>query len=493
MKVLLIYPEYPATFWSFKYALPFINKKASLPPLGLLTVSSLLPEDWQKKLVDMNIDHLKDEDIKWADLIFISGMIVQKRSAQSVINRVKAFNKKVIAGGPLFTTGHKDFYNVDSFILNEGEVTIPLFLEDLRSGRLKPVYSSAEKPDISKTPVPDWSLIKTKNYASLSLQVSRGCPFNCDFCDIIIMYGRVPRLKEADQIIQEMEAIHASGWRGNVFVVDDNFIGNKMKIKIVLRRLAEWMKEKKYPFVLNTEGSIDLANDEELMDLMLEANFNSVFIGIETPDEETLKSCGKYQNTKKDLVEKIKIIQRKGIEVQAGFIVGFDNDHHGTFQNIINFIQKSGIVTAMVGLLSAMPETALYKRLHKSNRIVTGASGNNTDFTLNFIPKMNKQKLIEGYKTILNTIFEPHHFYKRIVVFLKEYKSVAKFKRINILVQFKAFFRSLWQFGITGRGKHHFWKMFFWTLFKKPRLLVRAITLSVYGYHFREVLVRIED
>ncbi len=489
MKILLVYPEYPATFWSFKYALPFVSKKAGVPPLGLLTVSALLPPEWEKRLVDMNAHKLKDEDLKWADYVFVSGMIVQKKSAQEAINKAKSFGKFVVAGGPLFTGAHTDFYNVDTFVLNEGEVTIPMFLSDLKSGSIKPMYFSNEKPDISKTPVPDWSLINVKEYVSLCIQISRGCPFNCDFCDIIIMNGRVPRVKEPGQIIREFDAMYSTGWRGSLFVVDDNFIGNRAKVKDILNEIIVWMKNKRYPFTLYTEASINLADDDELMELMRKANFNSVFVGIETPDEEALKSCGKLQNTKKDMVEKVKVLQRNGLQVQAGFIVGFDTDTSKTFDNMVKFIQKSGIVTAMVGILTALPETSLYKRLQEAGRIIKRTTGDNTDFTMNFIPKMNKEKLIEGYKHILNTIFAPKNYYKRIIIFLKEYKGTAKVRKLNFKLWIQASAKSIWKLGIKGEGKFYFWQMFFWTLFRKPNLMVDAMTLSIYGFHFRAVLV----
>jgi radical SAM superfamily enzyme YgiQ (UPF0313 family) len=488
MKVLLIYPEYPATFWSFKHALPFINKKVSLPPLGLLTVASLIPVEWEKKLVDLNASELTDKDIIWADYVFISGMVVQRKSAKEVIKRAKSFGKTVVAGGPLFTNDYHDFDNVDSFVLNEGEVTIPLFLKDLEENNIKHVYTSDERPDLASTPVPDWSLINFKDYASMSMQISRGCPFNCDFCDIIIMNGRVPRLKSPEQVIREMDALYETGWHGGVFIVDDNFIGNKIEAKKILDSIVLWMEEKKRPFTLFTEASINLADDEKLMRLMQRANFDSVFIGIETPEEEGLMSCGKLHNTKKDLIEKVKIIQQNGLEVQGGFILGFDTDTPNTFDNMIKFIQKSGIVTAMVGLLHAIPETQLYKRLHREERIVAVPTGDNTDFSLNFIPAMNLESLMKGYKKVLDTIFSPKHYNKRIITYLKEYKKVAVNSKLTFRMQMRALSRTIWKIGITGNGKFHFWKLMFWTIFRKPNLIPEAITHSIYGYHYRTVL-----
>jgi radical SAM superfamily enzyme YgiQ (UPF0313 family) len=488
MKVLMVYPEYPATFWSFKHALPFVNKKASLPPLGLLTVASLLPAEWEKRVIDLNVAKLKDRDIEWADHVYVTGMIVQKKSAQEVISRAKAKGKFVVAGGPLFTTGYNEFANVDCFVLNEGEITIPMYLKDIETGNLKHMYTSAEKPAVSAIPIPEWDLLNTKDYASLAMQISRGCPFNCEFCDIIVINGRVPRVKTPAQVRAEFDAIYASGWRGSVFVVDDNFIGNKTQVKLILKEISAWMDEKKRPFTLYTEASIDLADDEELMKLMQTANFNSVFVGIETPEEASLLSCGKVQNTGKNLEQKVKILQRNGFQVQGGFIVGFDTDTNKTFDNMIKFIQKSGIVTAMVGLLSALPETKLYKRLQEAGRILKMPTGNNTDFTMNFLPKMDKEKLIEGYKKVLDSIFSPKNYYDRIITFLREYNKVATETKLTVGTKIQALVKAIWRLGIWGEGKIHFWKMFFWTAFKKPELLAEAITLAIYGFHYRRVM-----
>lgn len=488
MKILLIYPEYPDTFWSYKHALTFIHKKASLPPLGLLTVSSLLPENWEKKLIDLNVNKLTDEDIVNADLVMISSMIVQINSVKEIIRRVKSFGKFLIAGGPLFSSLYKDFPEVDCFVLNEGEITVPLFLKDFAVNDVKRLYKSAIRPDISKTPLPDWSLIDMNDYASMAIQVSRGCPFSCDFCDIIIMNGRVPRVKEPGQVIAELNAIYDTGWRGGVFIVDDNFIGNRKKVKAILQEISVWMKEHKKPFSLSTEASITVADDPEIIELLKESNFSGLFVGIETPDEDSLKSCGKYQNTGKDLKQKVNVLQRNGLEVKGGFIVGFDTDSAGTFDRMIEFIQKSGIVTAMVGLLHALPKTKLYKKLKKDGRILSAATGNNTDSTLNFIPVINKDILLEGYRKILDTIYHPKFYYKRIITYLGEYEGLAKGSKFSVKLMILAITRSFWQMGVIDSGNFYFWKMIFWTMLHKPKLISEAITQSIYGHHYRTVL-----
>jgi len=489
MKVLLIYPEYPDTFWSYKHALSFIHKKASLPPLGLLTVSSLLPKSWDKKLIDLNVSELKNEDICNADIVLISSMIVQVNSVREIIKKVKSFDKFIVAGGPLFSTLYNDFPEVDCFVLNEGEVTIPLFLEDFENGKVKQIYTSGVRPDISKTPIPDWALINQNDYASMALQVSRGCPYSCDFCDIIIMNGRIPRVKNAEQVIAELDAIYNTGWRSSVFIVDDNFIGNRKKVKLILKKIALWMKNHNRPFVFSTEASITVADDIEIVNLLKECNFSGVFVGIETPEEESLKSCGKLQNTGKDLREKVKFLQRNGLEVKGGFIVGFDTDTINTFDKMIAFIQSSGIVTAMVGLLHALPMTKLYKKLSKEGRILNTATGNNTDSKLNFEPALNKEILIGGYKKILQTIYSPKTYYNRIIIYLNEYKEFAAGSKFSLKLKIMAISKSIWLMGVIEKGKLYFWKMMFWTLLHKPKLIPEAITQSIYGYHYRAVLL----
>ncbi len=488
MKILLVYPQYPATFWSFRHALKFVSKKASLPPMGLLTVAAMLPEEWEKKLVDMNVARLIDGDIKWADYVFISAMVVQKDSVKEVITQCKKLGTKIVAGGPLFSTGYEEFDDIDHFVLGEAEVTLAPFLEDLKKGCARHIYASNERPEINKTPIPLWPLINMKNYSSMSVQYSRGCPFDCEFCDIIILNGRKPRTKDKGQLLRELEALYHRGWRGGVFIVDDNFIGNIKKLKSeILPAIIEWKKRKKYPFTLSTEASINLADDEELMRLMVDAGFGTVFIGIETPNEESLAECAKSTNQGRDLVASVKKIQNYGLEVQGGFIVGFDSDPLSIFKNQIDFIQKSGVVTAMVGLLNAPPGTRLYQRLRQENRLLKAFTGNNTDCSLNFIPKMNYETLINGYKHILNTIYSPKHYYERIKTFLEEYKPQGKIAGTMQVHHVKAFLRSIWFLGVREEGRRYYWKLFISTLLMSPRKFPLFIILAVYGYHFRKV------
>lgn len=488
MRILLVYPKYPDTFWSFKYALKFVFKKAGHPPLGLLTVASLLPRDFELKLVDMNVEKLKEKHILWADHVFIGAMAIQKKSAVEVIARCKALGAKVVAGGPLFTTAHEEFPDVDHFVLGEAEITLPQFIEDLRNATPKQIYTSEQKADITTTPLPMWEILNMKKYASMNVQYSRGCPFNCDFCDITLLYGRVPRTKTTAQVIQELDRIYSMGWRGNVFFVDDNFIGNKRKLKSdVLPAIIKWMDERKHPFTYITQASIELADDEELMTQMAKAGFDAVFVGIETPNEDGLTECTKHQNKGRDLVATVKKIQHFGLQVHAGFIVGFDSDPSTIFEKQIKFIQQSGITTAMVGLLNAFKGTSLYQRLEKENRLVKDISGDNTDCSINFVPKMNYDTLIDGYKKILATIYAPKNYYARVRVFLREYQPIQKPSVKISMTQFFGFLRSIVRLGVIGKERVQYWKLLIWSLFRRPRLFPLASTLAVYGFHFRRV------
>ena len=492
MKILLVYPKNPDTFWSFKHALKFISKKAAFPPLGLLTVAAMLPDEWEKKLADMNVTTLTDKDIKWADYVFISAMVVQQESTREVIDRCKNFGVKTVAGGPLFTPGYEEFNfnDVDHVVSAEAENIMPRFVEDLKNGTAKHIYNAEERPDITTSPVPLWSIVDMNKYQSMSLQYSRGCPFNCEFCDIVVMNGHIPRTKTSDQVLAELDAIYNNGWRSSVFFTDDNFIGNKRKLKTeVLPAMARWNKEKNHPFSFFTEASINLADDEELMRAMTEVGFDTVFVGIESPNEESLVECNKLPNKGRDLLASVKKLQNYGFQVQGGFIVGFDSDPLSIFKSQINFIQKSGIVTAMVGLLNAPRGTRLYHHLKKENRLLESFSGDNTDCSLNFIPKMNYETLIDGYKHILNTIYSPKQYYERVKTFLKEYKPPKRKVAFHFKFHFvEAAIKSVWILGIREKGRRYFWKLIASTLLRHPRSFPLSMSLAVYGFHFRKIV-----
>jgi len=486
MNILLIYPKFPDTFWSFKHALSFIGKKAAYPPLGLLTVAALTPEEWPKRLVDLNVDGLTDDDLSWADMAFIGGMAVQRKSAKQIIARCNALNLKVVAGGPLFTAEPEEFGEVDHLVLDEAELTLPAFLADLQNGQPKKVYRASGFCDLRETPVPSWDLVEMKRYATMNIQFSRGCPFNCEFCNVTTLFGHRPRIKTPQQVIAELDRIYASGWRGSMFFVDDNFIGNKDYLKKhLLPALIEWRKDKK-GYVFFTEASINLADDPELLGMMVKAGFDAVFIGIESPDEVSLTECHKTQNKNRDLLESIAIIHRSGLQVMGGFIVGFDSDTPSIFQRQVDFIQKSGIVTAMVGMLQAPPGTRLFDRLQRESRVIDTFSGDNVDGTTNIIPRMGMEPLLDGYRSIMKQIYSPRNYYRRVRTLLKELKAPEINGPIDTQ-RFLSIFRSAFRLGVLGKERFRYWHLMLWTLIRKPRLMPLAITLSIYGYHYRRI------
>lgn len=488
MKILLVYPLYPETFWSFRHALKFIGRKASFPPLGLLTVAAMLPGEWEKRLVDMNVRPLADDDLAWADYVFISAMTIQRQSAQEVIARCRQLGVKIVAGGPFFTACHQDFPEVDHLVLGEAELTFPPFLADLGRGAARHLYVDDRWADLRSTPIPLWDLIDVREYAAMNIQYCRGCPFDCEFCDITALFGRKPRGKPREQLIAELDSLYDRGWRGAIFFVDDNFIGDKGKLKRdVLPAMIDWMKGKEYPFYFYTEASIDLADDPQLMELMVRAGFEEVFIGIETPYEESHAESGKVQNRNRDLLASVKCIQRAGLQVHGGFIVGFDSDPPSIFDRQILFIQESGIVTAMVGLLSAIRGTKLHQRMNREGRLLGDDSGNNMDSDLNFIPRMEAKALIGGYRTILDTIYSPKNYYQRVIRLLREYRPLHPGKFHLQPGYVGALFKSILFLGIIGRERFHYWKLFFWSLSRRPRLFPLAITYAIYGFHFRKV------
>jgi radical SAM superfamily enzyme YgiQ (UPF0313 family) len=494
MKILLVYPMYPDTFWSFRHALPFIGKKAVFPPLGLLTVAAMLPAHWEIKLIDLNIDPVSDAELLWADYVFISAMTVQRESVQEVLKRCRNLRVKTVGGGPLFTSCHDEFPEVDHLVLGEAEVTLPQFLADMEKGKPQRRYLAADRrPDLASTPLPRWELIHMRHYASMNIQYSRGCPYDCEFCDITQLFGRKPRTKTTAQVIAELEALYLRGWRGGVFFVDDNFIGDKRKLKKeVLPAIISWMQKRHNPFFFYTEASIDLADDPLLMELMVAAGFQEVFIGIESPEEDSLRETGKIQNRNRDLVASVRNIHRAGLQVQAGFIVGFDSDSPAIFDVQLRFIQESGIMTAMVGILMVLRGTKLHARLSKEGRILSSSNGNNTDISLNYIPLMAPHLLIDGYQRLIKTIYSPDHFYARLMTFLKEYRpSGPSLFGMLQMRDIRAFFHSIFFLGILGKERLHYWKVFFWSLLRKPRLLPLAITMAIYGFHFRTIAEQI--
>ncbi len=488
MKTLLVNPEFPNTYWSFRHALPFEGKRSAFPPLGLLTVSALLPASWERRLVDMNVQPLKLADIEWADAVFVTAMLVQKDSLRRVVEMCKAQGKRVVLGGPYVTTSVDSLPAADHIFLGEAETTLPEFVRDLEQGEAKRFYQAKERPPLSATPIPDFRLAPLKHYSAMSVQYSRGCPFQCEFCDIIEIYGRLPRTKSNEQMLAELEALRAAGWRGTVFIVDDNFIGNKRNVKRLLPELAEWQQRHNHPFTFLTEASVNLAEDEELLSGMQRAGFRRVFLGIETPVEESLKEARKLQNTRSSLLDSVRKIQSYGMEVMAGFIVGFDHDPEDIFERQINFIRESAIPLAMVGLLTALPDTQLWRRLKREGRLLAESNGDNTSCSLNFVPKMDPGRLIAGYQSILRTIYSPGEYYQRALECLKRVPQAGQQLRDRSLANgLMAFTRVALKLGVFDSERREFWRFVRRALFEHREKFAESIRLAAMGYHFRKL------
>lgn len=486
MNILLVSPRTPDTFWSFSHIMRLVGRKAAFPPLGLLTVAALLPRAWNLRVVDLNVRGLLDADLRWADAVFLTAMIVQEPSAREVLARAVALGKPVVAGGPLFTTAAERFPEVSSCVIGEAEELMPALIADLAAGRLQPRYQAAQRPDITKTPLPRWDLIRVRDYATLSVQFSRGCPFDCEFCDITAVYGRTPRVKSAAQMIAELDAVRAAGWTGNVFIVDDNFIGNKVKARALLAALIDWRAARGARLGFLTEASLNLVDEPELMDLMVRAGFKSVFVGIESPQEESLKECRKVQNTRRDLAAAVRTLHAAGLQVMGGFIVGFDSDTASIFERQRRFIQESGVVTAMVGLLTALPGTRLFTRLTQEGRLLRNTTGNNVEAVLNFVPTLDAAALTDGYRRLVKSLYAPRAYYQRALTFLRDYRPSGPRVRLQAM-ELRAFVRSLWVMGVRTPGRVEFWKYLCRAALQHRRAFAEAVELAIRGHHFRMV------
>src|SRR5579863_9399879 len=493
MNALLIYPEFPETFWSFKHALKFVGKRAAQPPLGLMTVAALLPRAWKKRLVDTNVETLRERDLRWADVVLLSGMHIQSESLLAIVERCRERGLRTVVGGPIASSVTLAELKADHVVIGEAESLIADWARELEEGTARAVYQADERPEMAASPLPDLSLIKMKRYSTMTVQYSRGCPFNCEFCDIIEIYGRRPRTKAVAQVLAELDQLRAAGWREAVFIVDDNFKGNKARAKELCLALAGWRSRYKTSFDFNTEASLNLADDPELMQLMKDAGFISVFLGIETPDESGLIASNKLQNTGRSLLDSVAIIQSFGMQVMGGFILGFDTDREDIFDRMVEFIEKSGIPIAMVGLLQAMPGTQLFRRLWNEGRILDAGHGNNTSEHLNFLPHMDSTRLVEGYRSVLKRIYSCEAYYERVKLYLNRTQPNPgeRTQKQWMLTprNARALVTSVLRQGVFGRQRWSYWKFLLAAATRYRRCFSAAMTLAVMGYHF-QVLTR---
>jgi radical SAM superfamily enzyme YgiQ (UPF0313 family) len=496
MNALLVYPEFPETYWSFKHALKFLGKRAAQPPLGLMTIAALLPDSWNKRLVDTNVERLRERDLDWADVVFLSGMHIQREPLLALVERCRKRGLRTVVGGPIASSLPAAELGADHVVIGEAEAVIAGLAHDLEQEIAQPVYQAAERPEMATSPLPDLSLIRMKRYSTMAVQYSRGCPFNCEFCDIIEIYGRRPRTKAIAQVLAELDQLYAAGWREAVFIVDDNFIGNKPRAKELLVALAQWRSQYKTSFDFLTEASLNLADDPELMQMMKDAGFVSVFLGIETPDESGLIAANKLQNTRRSLLDSVAVIQSYGMQVMGGFILGFDTDREDIFDRMVEFIQKSGIPIAMVGLLQAMPGTQLFRRLGKEGRILNAGQGDNTDDKLNFLPNMDATLLVEGYRSVMKRIYSSGAYYERVKLYLSRTQPKPKKRAAGerhshqqwlTRANARAFVTSILRQGVFSRQRWSYWKFLVTVATRYRHCIGAAMTLAVMGYHLQVI------
>jgi len=488
MRILMVYPRFADALWAYKHALAFVGKRASSPPLGLLTVAAMLPEAWDKKLVDLNVAELSDDDLRWADCVFLSAMLAQQASAEAVIARCQRLGIKIVAGGPLYTHSEQaGGLGVDHVVVGEAEGCLPALVRDLEHGRAAPIYKATDWPDLQHTPPPLWRLANQSAYSLMAVQFTRGCPYDCEFCDVVALNGFRPRLKGGAQVLAELDALYCSGWRGHVFVCDDNLLGNSRRARVaLLPAIGEWMGAHNFPFVLTAAVSVDLAEDDEVMRLMVEAGFDRVTVGIESPDDGSLAECGKFQNRGRDLLAAVRRMQSHGLEVQGGFIVGFDNDPAAIFERQIQFVQASGIATAMVSVLFAFPGTRLHHRLRQEHRLLPLRLADTAYGLLNYVPRMGGDALVAGHKQILTAIYAPQPYYERVKRFLEAYQPPRAGRRRLEPEHIRTFFRALWLLGVVDGARGYFWRLLSYALLRRARSFPVAARLAVTGYFFRK-------
>ena len=495
MKTLLLYPRFPKTFWSYDEFIKIAGLKAFIPPLGIITVASLLPQDWEIRFYDRNVNEETNADWEWCDLVILSAMVAQKQDFLAQIKKAAQLGKKVAVGGPYPTSIPEDAIaaGADYLILDEGEITVPKFIDAISQDKEKEIFRASEKPDVTQSPMPRFDLLRRDDYLMMAVQFSRGCPFQCEFCDITNLYGRKPRTKKPSQILAELQSLYDLGWRGSIFMVDDNFIGNKRNVKLLLRELIPWMQEHNYPFTFWTEASVNLAEDDELLDLMAQAGFYGVFLGIETPDQDSLQVTRKFQNTRHPLVEACRKINQAGLLIYAGFIIGFDGERAGAGKRIQAFVEETTIPQPMLGILQAIPNTALWQRLKREQRLLENFGGikvGDQNSLMNFIPTRPLAEIAQEYLEALWTMYEPKNYLRRCFEHclritpnpkLQQNMYFPPGKALRLVAQL--FWRQGWQ---RKNIRAQFWRQLWIILRTKPQFLNMYLGLCAAGEHFWE-------
>ncbi|MCR9136024.1 MAG: B12-binding domain-containing radical SAM protein [Alphaproteobacteria bacterium] len=520
MRVLLIWPLFPKTFWSFESVLELVGTRALVPPLGLATVAAILPQEWSYRIVDRNIEDITEEDWAWADFVMLSSMIIQKDDFHAIISEAKRRKKRVAVGGPYVTSvpDPAEESGADYIVQDEGEITIPMFLEAVTEDPdwqrapgepAKRFMANGQKPEMSETPVARFDLLDFTAYDVMAVQYSRGCPFLCEFCDIINLYGRKPRAKEPDQMLAEFDRLYELGWRGGVFLVDDNFIGNKKNVKRLLDKLRYWQHDHGVPYYLDTEASVDLAADAELLMLMRQCNFSSVFLGLETPDVESLALTRKHQNNRSSMADAVRTLGESGLRVMAGFIIGFDNEKPGAGDRIVQFIEQCKIPTAFLSMLQVLPNTGLYTRLEREGRLIDNMNGLDHTATMNFVPTRPAAEIAREYLDAYDKLYDPIGYLERIYRYYMEigateveevdysgrptpdpkrltFREILKEVPVQLRM-YKALFIILWRQGIVRKSRKVFWQRLFSMLWRRPDVFGQYVVMLAHNEHFLEL------
>jgi radical SAM superfamily enzyme YgiQ (UPF0313 family) len=486
----MVWPSFPPSFWGFEGVLQMIPERAMTPPLGLITVAALCPPSWQIRLIDHAFEELRDEDLLWADLVMVSAMHAQRADALATLARARAFGRRTFVGGPWASTDPEAvLLAADHVMVGEAEEAFPGIAAELERGEARSLYRIVDKPDMTQSPVPRFDLLHRNKYTSMPIQFSRGCPFQCEFCDIITIYGRRPRAKTPAQVVRELDVLRGLGWRNEVFIVDDNFIGNHQQTLQLSRELVAWQKLHNQPFSFYTQASIDLASRLELLDTMVEANFMYVFIGIETPSAEALKESRKFQNLRKNNVEQVRIIQEKGLWVLAGFIVGFDSDDETIFARQLEFIDQTAIPWAMAGILMAPPTTALFDRMKREGRLIEDSPSTSNFGLPNFRTILPLPILLRGLCTLLEGLYQPNAFFERAFNSLKVWQPRATQKPPNLGMYYnlRVLFSSVWKQGIRSGYRGSYWSFLYRmvsTYWRSPTKLWLGFTMLLSAHHF---------
>jgi radical SAM superfamily enzyme YgiQ (UPF0313 family) len=485
MRALLINPLFPETYWSQRHALPYVRKRCLLPPLGLITVAAMLPENWEIELVDLNVETLSDEQLRAADVAMLTGMLAQSSSLHETLRRCQRLGVRSVVGGPYATSVPEGLEEADHLVIGEAEALMGELAADLEAGRARRTYRAEERPRLDSSPVPRYDLLRRGAYHHMALQFSRGCPFNCEFCDITAMFGKTPRTKDEGQVLAELESIRKTGFKGDVFFVDDNFIGNKHAVRSLLPQIADWRQRTRAPLSFYTEASMNLSQDDGLMTDMVRAGFTATFVGIETPSESALRETGKFQNIKMDLTEGVHRLLSKGLDVWGGFIVGFDSEGEDIFDRMIRFVQESGIPYAMVGMLQALPNTELYRRLNREGRLKGLPHDSCDQFgCTNFVTRMDSSKLLEGYHRLLSTIYNPEAYFERCRRNIEQWMPTWDARRRYTAAELMAAVRSLMSHRASPDYRRSYRRFLRWAATHHPRKLGRAIAQSIVGHHY---------